>query len=452
MKDLQQKLQTMSTLLSRAQLAIKLGQQYNDTRDLYQALGYKLSLDYTDYAAYYERNEMAKAVINRPIDATWRGNLDIIEAEEGEDTPLEKEYKELGRQLKIKQVFIRLDKLASLGNYGVLFLGFDDVNDVSVFKQPIPAGEHKLLYVKPYGQGLIEIQEYERNVKSPRYGLPIIYKLTMQLPGGNTTKNILVHYSRIIHVAGELLISEYKGVPALQVIFNRLMDLEKLVGGSAEMFWRGARPGYQGKIDPDFRLTSGAEEDLKDQIDEYEHNLRRILINQGIDLQALVMQIADPTPHVDVQIQMISAVTGIPKRILTGSERGELASSEDKSNWLNLIQARREEYAELQIVRPFVDRCIEYGALPRPKEEGGYSVIWEDLFAQSDKELAEIGRTRAEALRAYTSTPTAEDVVPPESFYRYFLGLDADQIEQIKLIREASMKEEAKAFGESEEE
>jgi len=94
MKDLQQKLQTMSTLLSRAQLAIKLGQQYNDTRDLYQALGYKLSLDYTDYAAYYERNEMAKAVINRPIDATWRGNLDIIEAEEGEDTPLEKEYKD----------------------------------------------------------------------------------------------------------------------------------------------------------------------------------------------------------------------------------------------------------------------------------------------------------------------------------------------------------------------
>jgi len=129
-----------------------------------------------------------------------------------------------------------------------------------------------------------------------------------------------------------------------------------------------------------------------------------------------------------------------------------LASSEDKSNWLNLIQARREEYAELQIVRPFVDRCIEYGALPRPKEEGGYSVIWEDLFAQSDKELAEVGRTRAEALRAYTSTPTAEDVVPPESFYRYFLGLDADQIEQIRLIREASMKEEAKAFGESEEE
>ena len=37
---------------------------------------------------------------------------------------------------------------------------------------------------------------------------------------------------------------------------------------------------------------------------------------------------------------MISAETGIPKRILTGSERGELASSQDRDNWFERYPER----------------------------------------------------------------------------------------------------------------
>lgn len=439
---LKQKLHNLSVILSRATLMSRMGQQYDDSRKIYQALGYKLVLTYEDYAAYYERNEMAKAIINRPVETTWRGEFGVIESDDEDETALEKAWKELNDLIPLKQAFTRLDKLSSLGQYGVLFLGFDDAKNSQMFATPVqPGSGRKLLYVKPYGQGNAAITTYDTNTGSERYGLPLIYTLNIVDASGTTSSTVQAHFSRIIHVPGEVLESEYLGTPALQVVFNRLMDLEKLVGGSAEMFWRGARPGYQGKVDPDFTMTTEAEGDLKDQIDEYEHNLRRILVNSGVDLQSLAMQVADPKSHVDIQIQMISAVTGIPKRILTGSELGELASSEDKTNWLSLITSRRSEYAELQIVKPFVDRMIKFNAFP-PAGEAGYNVQWEDLFAQSDKEQAEVGRTRSESLRNYTLSPTAESVVPADAFYRFFLGFDEDQIELITQLKEEQMAEE----------
>ena len=439
---LQNKLQTLSVLVERAKLMSRLGQSYDNKRDLYKALGYKLTLDYNDFATYYLRNEMAKAVINRPVEATWRGVFGIEESKDTEETALEKAWNELSKLIPLKQVFSRLDKLASLGKYGILFLGLDDAKSTADFAKPVEAGKgRKLLYVKPYGEGSAPVLEYESNTSNARYGLPTFYNVKVVTnPGTETSVEVRIHQSRVIHVTGEILESEYEGIPTLEVLFNRIMDLEKLVGGSAEMFWRGARPGYQGKVDPDYQMTSETEDGLRDQIDEYENNLRRILVNQGVDLTALTQQVSDPKNHVDVQIQMISAVTGIPKRILTGSELGELASSEDKGSWLSLITARRAEYAELQIVRPFVDRCVLYGVFPKATND--YSVMWEDLFAPSAKEQADIGNIRSAALKNYTSTPTAEQVVPHEAFYEFFLGLDAEEIELITEMKATAVTEE----------
>lgn len=439
-------MQTYGVLLSRAKLMARLGMSYDDERDLYQALGYPLTLTYDNYATQYERQDIAKAVVNRPVEATWRGPVTLLESDDPEDTPLEEAWKELDKQLGLKSRFVRLDKLASLGEYGVLLLGLDDVQNSLGFAEPVAPGQRRLLYVKPLSQGSASIDSWVKDTTSERYGLPEYYKISIVNPDNDTSTEIRVHYSRVIHVTGELLESEVKGVPSLKAVYNRLKDLEKLVGGSAEMFWRGARPGYQGLVDPDYQLTEDVLDDLQDQVDEFEHNLRRILINQGMRLEPLAAQVADPAPHVDVQIQMISAVTGIPKRILTGSERGELASSEDRTNWLDMIQTRREEYAEVQIIRPFVDACIEYGVLPPPQRDGEYSIQWHDLHAPSDKEKAEVGKIRAAALKDYTSTPTAEAVVPPEAFFEFFLGLSEEQVELIQEMQAAEIEEEMESF------
>jgi len=220
--------------------------------------------------------------------------------------------------------------------------------------------------------------------------------------------------------------------------------LEKIVGGDAEMYWRGARPGYQGKVDPNYQMTSQTKIDLEDQISEYENMLRRIFVNEGVDLKELAQQIADPMNHVSVQIQMISAVTGIPQRVLTGSERGELASTQDTGEWKTYVQARREDHAEPKILRPFVDRLIELGILPKPEVD--YKVDWLDLFSISEKERVEIGKSRANALREYTTNPMAQSVIPPDAFFEFFLGLTTGQIDLVKKLLAAGISEDQKSL------
>jgi hypothetical protein len=437
--ELNQKIQTFSQLVGRAELIAKFGMAYGTDRDLYEALGYKTTLTYEDFMARYERQDIAKAIIDRPVKATWQGVLQLLDNPSNMESEFTTAYKELDKKLKLKNKFLRVDKLANIGEYAILLLGLDDVNDRNGFKKPVGKKKLDLLYAKPFGMDKARIQKYVESPRDPRYGLPELYEMTVPVANEDNTENVIVHHSRVIHVVWDNLESEIKGAPMMMAPYNRLMDLEKIVGGDAEMFWRGARPGYHGKVSDDFQLTKEMQDDLINQIDEFEHNFRRVLVNEGIDLDALAQQIADPTTHVDVQIQMISAVTGIPKRILTGSERGELSSAQDKAEYLSYVTTRREEHAEPNIIEPFVDKCMEYGILPEVEE---YQSVWEDLFVLNEKERVEVGHKRAAAVREYTQNPMAEYIIPPEVFVDVMLGLSDLQKKKIMGSVEEALAEE----------
>lgn len=445
-----QRLVQYASLMNRMKLASKLGKQtYDGDRDLYKALGYPDVLKWDDYWTQYSRQDIAQAIIDRPANATWKGDLTLLVSEVAEDTSFEKQWIELDKQLKLKSTFKRLDKLTCLGEYAVLLLGFDDVSTSESFKQPVKSGKRKLRYIKPYGKGAVKIATWDKNTTSPRYGLPNTYEVTIAEPNEEGIyiesenafgQTIQVHHSRVLHTIYSQLDSEVEGTPVLKSVFNRLLDLEKLTGGSAEMFWRGARPGYQGVVDPDFQLTTDMEEDLRNQLDELEHNIRRYFVNEGVKLESLASQVSDPKNHVDVQVQMISAVTGIPKRILTGSERGEMSSAQDDDTWQTLIEARREDFAEPAIIRPFVDVCIKYGILPDPKKP--WTVNWKDLFTKSEKDRAEVGRIRATAIKEYTTNPWAEDIIPNEAFLRYLAGMSDEEITHTMELRKKAVMED----------
>lgn len=448
-----EQIKILSTIVSRATTARYWGKSYNNARDILGILGYPEKITWEDCLAAYRRQDIAKAVINRPIQATWREDFKIDE--EGEkQTQFEKDWETLYDFLKLKSFFIRLDKLACLGSYACLFLGFNDVNSREALAEPLKpgkAGQRKLLYVKPFGENLATVKQLDMNPTSPRYGKPEFYEVVFQDQDDEIVGNknfessikILVHHSRMLHVTGETLQSEWRGEPVLEPIYNRLKDLEKLVGGSAEMFWRGARPGYFAQVDPDYEVNDTTSTSIEKQASEYENNLRRILVGEGLKLTALDTQVVDPSKHVNVQIQMISAVTGIPQRVLTGSEVGELASVQDRDNWNDVIQARRSEYAEAQIIRPFIAKCVEVGVLSAPKTPK-YKITWPDIYAPSSKARAEIGRTRAEALAKYTANPFIVEELPFDAFLSYFLGLADEEVEHIIELRENRTAEDEK--------
>jgi hypothetical protein len=431
----------VSALVSRMNLATQIGRQsYNGARDIYQALGYPNVINYADYEARYFRQDIAKAIIDRPVKATWQGVLELVEPETKEETEFETVWKDINLQFGLQSLFSRADRLTGIGRYGIILMGLDDVKQTIDFRKEVK-GKRTLIYLMAFGEGSAQINTYETDTNNPRYGKPVTYSIAVQQLEGGVSETIEVHYSRIIHLVQDPLESDVESTPVLQVVFNRLMDLEKLVGGDAEMFWRGARPGYSGVVDKDYQVTPTMKADFKTQIDEFEHNLRRILIADGVDLKQLEQQIADPANHVDIQIQMISAVTGIPKRILTGTERGELSSAQDSSEWKTYVRIRREDHAEPRVIRPTVKRFLELGILPAPKT-GKYAIAWQDLFTLSEADRAKIGRDRAAALKDYTSSASAEAVMAPEDFLEFGMGLTADQVNIIKMNLHSPMAEE----------
>ena len=434
-------IQIVSDLTQRNKLGQRLGYQYGDDRKIYKALGYpeETDLTFTYYWNKYKRNDIGSAIINRPVDKTWSGDLLVFEyGKTIEDSALYEAWRNLEREHKIKQRLVKLDKLAGIGKYALLVLGLDDVKAKEDFLRPA-SGKRKLQYIRQIAEDAGKIHEYEDNSSNPRYGQPKSYRIKSLSPGTGQEDEIIIHWSRVIHVTSGHLTSEIEGMPRLEPVINRLVDIEKLLGGDAEMFWRGARPGYHVTDREGYQMTDVERGLMAERIEDYEHDLRRIIQTSGVDINALAQQVADPLHHIDAQLQAISAQTGIPKRILIGSERGELASSQDRDAWLDLIKTRMEEYAEPEILRPLINRLMEFQILPVFEN---YNVVWSDIFSPSEKEKVDIGKVRAESLKSYADSLAGMEILPIELALKYILGLSDEQIDEALQAMEDQATEE----------
>lgn len=430
-------LEMMTALTTRAAISAYLGKSFGGARDLYTALGYTKDPTFENYLTRYERQDIAKAIIDAPVRACWRQLPEITESEE-KPTIFGERLIEIIDRRALFHYLSRCDRLSSIGQYAVLLLGFDD--GLELDKEVTSAKD--LLYLMPYSQDAASIDKYDEDTKSERYGQVIQYSINMSVGTSGTSISKNVHWSRVIHVSEDNLTSDVFGTPRLQSVLNRLQDIEMISGGSSEMFWRGGFPGFGLKVDSDARIGKQDLPDLKDEMEQYIHGLKRYIRLEGITIQELKPQVADPSPHINILVDLIAAAVRIPKRILLGSERGELASSMDEKNWAQRIDERRREHCEAKILRPVVDRLVRVGVLAEPKD--GYTVDWPDILTASDKEKAEVGQIRAKALKDYVDSLGAADILPPDVFLRHMLHFTTDEIEQINAMVEKQQAEVAK--------
>lgn len=418
-------MQLLSSIISsRASLAGRMGKSFGGKRDIYEALGYPQTLTYEDYFAKYTRSDVAARIIEAPVNGVWEKKPEIVEDVEA-DTEFEKDIQEIIKKKQLFHYLRRTDLLSCIGEYAVLLLGVDD--GLELHEPMVTAKE--LLYIQPYSETSAEIVAWDKNTNSPRYGLPESYRLKIAEPGKvDSYQTKEVHHSRVVHVAQGLLESNVFGQPKLERIFNRLLNLELIVGGSAEMFWQGAFPGLQFNADADMNMSQTAT-DMKEKIDEYVHGLKRYLTTQGLEVNKLSAEVANPQAHVDVQLQMICIATGIPKRILEGSERGELASSQDGKNWNDRLDSRRRDETEPTILRPVIDKLIAAGIIT-PPAGGEYTVNWPDYNVASPKEKAEVGKARTEAAAKYIESGM-DILIPPKQYFEEMLDMDVAQVDRL---------------------
>lgn len=423
---------TESVELFRRRLASTImGQSFNGKRDMYESLGYPQVIMFDDYNAMYDRGDLATTIVNAYPDSTWfkppviRERHDICDT----NTPFEKAWKEITTTLPIWSQLLRCDRLSGIGEFGVLFLGYNDGKD---FKEPAVRAT-KLLYCKPLHQGNVTINRYDEDPHSERYGLPEMYRITFgesislnssESPRATIEKD--VHWTRCLHVADNKKESDVFGEPRLKSVYNRVLDIHKILGCSAEMFWQGAFQGLAFQLDPEAQLANPDE--LEDEIQKYVHGMQPYMKLQGIDTKVLATKVADPASHSMTQLRIICGVSGIPLRVLTGSERGELSSTQDGVDWRAKISNRCNGYVTDDILRPLLVQLNTVGILPNPTDGiNSVEILWHDNSAATKKQDMETARIIADCMRMYMESG-AYHMIRPDYFLEKVLKFEAEDI------------------------
>lgn len=368
-------MRVMNSFLSRVR---SVGQgMFGGKRDLYEALGYTRDLTYNDHLARYERGDIAASIVDSYPIATWQGGAEVIEdATPKILTPFEEDARNLLAFTNMWSVFKEADILLGHGRYAIVVIGAPG----KLHEELRPGKPGDIVYLNAYGEGNAKICAFDEDEESPRYCWPTEYEIVgteieRRKPGAQASTGRKVHWTRVIHIADS---SGLYSAPRLERVWNRLDDLEKVVGGGSEAFWKTVFQGMQIDIDKDMDITPEAKAELQTQVDEFEHGMRRVMRTRGVKVTSLGAATSDFGTNADTLLDLIAGAVKIPKRLLLGSERGELASTQDRENWHDRVTNRRTQFAGPRVVHPLFDRLIEKGYLRKPINPS-YWVVWPKL-------------------------------------------------------------------------
>lgn len=408
---------------------------YGGDRNLFDALGYVKEPRYEHFRARYERTDTAPALVDKLPQKAW-AKPEIIDTGAGEETSDFEDVVEsfLSGEYTPEdpiEVFERASRMERLGEFSLIFLGLaddavaeggaDDLEeevDADSLEEMDP--DDALRYLTPYDQGRVdpdEIDWVDDDPTDPRFGKPRSYQVDL----GDNRPTVQVHHSRVIHVVGNVFDDELKSDSVLKQSLNRIDDIEKILGASAEGYWRSA---YQGLvISPPERNGQQAEfkddgEGLHKQIRRYIQNMSREIFT-GADIDTIESSTEDPTGHLEGQYRDISAGHDIPQSILMGNETGERATSEDRAMWHERAAEFRREYCAPVELRPTLDRLINLNVFPEP--EGEYRVEWPALEEQSEQDQADVAQTLANAVNTGTGGNPLQ-AMTVEEFRQKILG------------------------------
>jgi hypothetical protein len=428
-----------TALLSRQALIEKM--MGGKAKDINKDCGYPAVITTSEYKALYDREGIAARVVDIYPTESWQEDPEVVESMDGDETEFEKAWDKLVESQNVYHYLALVDELSGIGRYGLLFMG---LNDGKPLDQPVagldptgkapaanaePAVLKELKYLRAVDESCVKIKALEKDTKNPRFGHPTMYTITFKGEEGQSDLVVDVHWHRCIHVADNRVNSEVFGRPRMQNVFNRLYDLRKLLGGSAEMFWKGGFPGLSFEVNPDQTDVEFDEASIGEQVRKYDRGLQRYLAIQGVSAKSLAVQVADPSKHIECALQSIAITIGCPTRIFLGSEQAQLASGQDIKSWNRRIKKRQQKYVSPFVIKPFVDRLLAMGILPALGEDG-YKVMWPDLGAPSDEEKSKIGKERTDALVNYVSSGLAA-LIPPKEYLTLVLGYDEESADAI---------------------
>lgn len=377
-------------------------------RDLYKTFGYATDPSFEMRLAKYLRQDLAARVVDAPAAALWTNPPQVTSTDEAWNTS----WNDLVARHDLWAILERLDKLAGIGRYAIMIIGFNDGQplDKPIDKRRLANNVEKILYLQPYSEQSARIETYNQNTKSENFNKPETYIIQPDLEKAlgfdktardkkSSLGSFRVHASRVLHIAENTLENDVFGSPRLERVYNLLDDLLKVVGGSAETYWLTSNRGMHVDIDKDMNIDPQDGKDLSAEIDEYANGLRRFIRTRGVKVNNLGGDVSDPKPTYGVLIASLSGATGIPQRILIGSEAGQLASAQDRANWADRIDERRAGFANPMVLHKLI-KLLTAARYLQAKRETAITIAWPTAFKLSPLEAAQ---TSAQHARSATN-------------------------------------------------
>lgn len=387
----------VGSILDRVRLGRLFGQAFGGKRDYYETFGWDRTISPRHVWEMYYRGGIAKRVADAYPEAVWSRPPKLYIADDASWTD---SFDGFTKAYDLWDVFRRLHIMTNLGRYGVLVIG----TDKGELSTPQKKGA-KITYLQPYAEKDIKVHSYDTDPRSERFGRPLMYQVypasQLQTQAGVNSvapkkTAFYVHWTRTLHVVRDPLEHEDFGSTVYTPIWNYLTDLVKVVGSSAESYWLTAFPGLHADVDKEMELEPGDEENLSAEVDEYMHSFRRTIRTRGVKVQTLNGGVANPAGAFDVILTLIAGTTGIPKRVLLGSEAGQLASTQDKGNWAERIEEMRENFCEPRILMKFMRWLVDWDIMPCDLNK--LQKLWPDAYRMSPLERSQQGAQIARSL------------------------------------------------------
>jgi hypothetical protein len=418
-----------------------------------EACGYPREIKFQDYKYMYDRDGIASRVVSLYPWACWGVTPYVFEREDievGKKTKFEKAWEDLVENHNILSKLYELDEKSGIGCFGLALVGMSESGKldtraykVDVYGKPkdTKPAKRKLLYFSVFDEGDVRIESVEENPGKARYGKPVYYQIKMasNKKGDYTIgSEQRVHWTRCIHVPSDGGPSnDVFGPPRQQRPWNYLMNLRKIYGGSGQMFWNGGFPGTAFQVPSE--LAGQVELDkkaLKKEIEEYLAGFKRYLALEGVEANQLMPNIADPKPHVEIELEAVCIAMQCPMRIFKGTEEARLASMQDTGNFHNNVKLRLTTRCTPRILRPTVDLFMATGIMPYVDK---YYTSYPDLDATSEKDKADIAAKLIRALTDYMKGGVAK-LIPPLEMWSMIMNYTPEEAEHIVKSAEKAAK------------
>lgn len=369
---------------------------------IWREFGYPEVLTFDDFYKAYDRNALGGAAVDRYISGCWIDVPEIFEGDEEADQDGSTEWdNKLNKLLKSHWEQIKeADKRNLIGRYSGLII---QLRDGRKWDEPVDTAvisrlkDKAIIRLIPAWEAQLDVKRWNEDQLSENYGYPSLYSFT-ELPVGQESDGspgriIDIHPDRVIILAegaadGKLT----SGNPLLRKGYNKLLDAEKVSGGSAEGFLKNAsrQLNYSFSKETDFhRLAEALGTNIEGLPDKLDEQVRRL--NESIDASVMMQEgtanvlsvaPADPEPTWRTALAEFAASINMPVKVLIGQITGERASTEDMKDWAKTCMSRRTGFLK-SVIESFVSRLWTLGVIEQKEE---ITVSWSDLLAPSKAE------------------------------------------------------------------